>query len=268
MNNSNQEPAGVSSGDASAHVRSIEKTLAVIEAFSAERAALTLSEVARLTGMTRASARRILLTLEHLGYVGLDGRLFSLRPRILKLGYAYLSTLPLRELALDGMRELVRRFEESCSLAVIERGDIIYVARIPTSRIMTITLAVGARLPAYCTSLGRVLLAGLPEPELEAYLADLDPERLTPYTVTDPAELRARIAAAGRQGWAIVDQEREIGVRSVAVPIAGPAGDVVAAMNVSVHASRVELDRLEREFLPALRQVADDLSGALRAASA
>ena len=251
-----------------AHVRSIEKALAVIECFTAERPALTLSEVANLTAMTRASARRILLTLEHLGYVGLDGRRFHLRPSILRLGYAYLSTLSLRELARDGMEGLVRRFEESCSLAVLDETEIVYVARISTPRIMTVTLSVGARLPAYCTSLGRALIAGLPEAEISAYLDRLEPERLTPYTVTDKAELRARIDAVARQGWAIVDQEREIGVRSVAVPIVGPGGAVVAAMNMSVHASRVDLVRLEQEFAPALAAVADDVGAALRAAVA
>ena len=191
------------------YVQSLERGLAVIRAFGAESPELRLSDVARATGLTRAAARRFLLTLVKLGYVRQDGNFFSLRPRVLELGYAYLSVLSLPEVAQPHMEALVGEVNESSSIAVLDDLDIVYVARVPTQRIMTITIAVGTRLPAYATSMGRVLLAGLPSEALEECLERVEIEPLTPMTVPDPDALRDRIERVRNAGWAAVDQELE-----------------------------------------------------------
>ncbi|HEX2103710.1 MAG TPA: IclR family transcriptional regulator C-terminal domain-containing protein [Solirubrobacteraceae bacterium] len=238
-------------------MQSLERGLAVIRAFDAEHRHLTLSEVARATGLTRAAARRFLLTLVELGYVHVDGGRFSLRPRVLELGFAYLSSLSLPEVAQPYMEELVATINESSSISVLDDTDIVYVARVPTRRIMSITLAVGTRLPAYATSMGRVLLAALPDAELEERLARIEIRPLTKRTVTDRDALRRVLEVVRRQGYAVVDQELEEGLRSGAVPIRDASGAVVAALNVSVHASRTSMQALRTEFLrPALRAAA------------
>ena len=246
-------------------VQSLERGLAVIRAFDAEHRELALSEVARLTGLTRAAARRFLLTLVKLGYVNLSQGRFSLRPRVLELGYAYLSSLTLPEVALPHMEQLVAKVNESCSISVLDDIDVVYVARVPTRRIMSITLAVGTRLPAFVTSMGRVLLAGLPDEELEERLARIEVTQLTSRTVTDKDALRVILAGVRRQGYAATDQELEEGLRSLAVPLRSASGAVSAALNVSVHASRASMASLRREFLPlALRTAAaieEDLRG-------
>jgi IclR family transcriptional regulator, pca regulon regulatory protein len=245
-------------------VQSLERGLAVIRAFDAEHRDLTLSEVARVTGLTRAAARRFLLTLVELGYVHAAGGRFSLRPRVLELGFAYLSSLSLPEVAQPHMEELVAEINESSSISVLDDTDIVYVARVPTRRIMSITLAVGTRLPAYATSMGRVLLAALPDAELEERLARIDMRPLTKRTVTDRDELRRILEGVRRQGHAVVDQELEEGLRSGAVPIRDASGQVAAALNVSVHASRTSMQALRTEFLrPALR-AAEGIEAELR----
>lgn len=241
-------------------LQSLERGLAVLGIFSRERPALTLSEIARLTGTTRATARRILLTFEKLGHVRCDGRLFSLTPRVLTLGWAYLSSLNFSEFAQPLMEELVGKTNESSSAATLDVPDIVYVARVPTRRIMTIALGVGSRLPAYATSMGRVLLADLPEDELDRYLADNAFERLTERTLTDPAELRAELSKVNEQGWAFVDQELEIGLRSIAAPIKRADGRVVVAVNVSAAAPRVTVEEFRERLLPALLQTAEAIS--------
>ena len=222
----------------------------MIRAFDAEHRELALSEVARSTGLTRAAARRFLLTLVKLGYVNFSQGRFSLRPRVLELGYAYLSSLSLPEVALPHMERLVAQVNESCSISVLDDIDVVYVARVPTRRIMSITLAVGTRLPAFVTSMGRVLLAGLAEAELEERLARIELTPLTARTVTDKDALREIIATVRRQGYAATDQELEEGLRSLAVPLRGASGTVTAALNVSVHASRASMAAMRREFLP------------------
>jgi IclR family pca regulon transcriptional regulator len=243
-------------------LQSLERGIAVIQVFSRERPALTLSEVARLCGITRATARRILLTLEDLGHVRSDGRLFSLTPRVLTLGWAYLSSLNLWETAQPLMEELTRRTNESCSAATLDLPDVVYVARVPTHRIMTIALGIGTRLPAHCTSMGRVLLAALPEAELEAFLARTPLEAYTPRTVTAPERLRRTLATVRQQGWALVDQELEIGLRSIAAPLRVD-GRTIAAVNVSAAAPRVPLEQLRGEFLPELLQTVEMIATAL-----
>jgi IclR family transcriptional regulator, pca regulon regulatory protein len=246
-------------------VQSLERGLAVIRAFDSEHRDLALSEVARSTGLTRAAARRFLLTLVKLGYVNLSQGRFSLRPRVLELGYAYLSSLSLPEVALPHMESLVAQVNESCSISVLDDTDIVYVARVPTRRIMSITLAVGTRLPAFVTSMGRVLLGGLADDELAERLARIEITPLTTRTVKDMDSLRTTLAAVRRQGYAATDQELEEGLRSLAVPLRGPSGTVTAALNLSVHASRTTMAVLRRDFLPlALRTAAaieDDLRG-------
>lgn len=244
-------------------VQSLERGLAVIRAFDAEHPRLTLSEVARATGLTRAAARRFLLTLVQLGYVRAEGREFSLRPRVLELGYAYLSGLTMTEVVQPHLEALVARVNESSSVSVLDGQDVVYVARVPTKRIMGVVIAVGTRFPAYATSMGRVLLAGLPEPELEDHLRELTLEQLTPWTVTDQQELRAALDDVREQGYAVVDQELEQGLRSAAAPLRNPDGTVTAALNVSVHASRASMEQLVAELVPPLldtaRQVEQDL---------
>jgi IclR family transcriptional regulator, pca regulon regulatory protein len=231
-------------------VQSLERGLAVIRAFDAEHRELALSEVARSTGLTRAAARRFLLTLVKLGYVNFSQGRFSLRPRVLELGYAYLSSLSLPEVALPHMEKLVAQVNESCSISVLDDTEVVYVARVPTRRIMSITLAVGTRLPAFATSMGRVLLAGLSDEELEERLGRIEIVPLTARTVKDEDSLRTILANVRRQGYAATDQELEEGLRSLAVPLRNSSGTVTAALNVSVHASRASMAALRREFLP------------------
>ncbi len=247
-------------------LRSLERGLAVIQVFSHEHPALTLSDVARLTGMTRATCRRILLTLQKLGHVRSDGRLFSLTPRVMTLGWAYLSSLNLSELAQPLMEDLGERMRESCSMATLDLPDVVYVARVPTRRIMTITLGVGARLPAHATSMGRVLLAALTDDELEQFLAESSLERFTERTITAPDELRAAVARAREQGWALVDEELEVGLRSIAAPITRALCGTIAAVNVSAATHRVSVEEFHARFLPALLETAALISAGAGAA--
>jgi len=248
-------------------VQSLERGLAVIRAFDNEHPDLTLSDVARVTGLTRAAARRFLLTLVDLGYVRTDGRLFALRPRVLELGYSYLSSLGLPEVALPHMEALVARVHESSSLCVLDGDEIAYVARVPTRRIMTVAITVGTRFPAYATSMGRVLLAALPPAALDAHLEAIELHKLTPRTITGLDKLRAALARVTASGYALVDQELEIGLRSIAVPVR-VRGRVVAALNVSMHASRGSSEAARRELLPPLREAAEAIEADLAAAPA
>jgi IclR family transcriptional regulator, pca regulon regulatory protein len=204
--------------------------------------------VAEATALTRASARRFLLTLAELGYVREDGRRFGLTARVLELGYAYLSALSLPDVAQPHLEALVAEVHESSSVSVLDGADIVYVARVPTRSIMRIALSVGTRLPASVTSMGRVLLAGAPPSALDAALAAGPPAR---------KDLSGEVERARRQGWALVDQELERGLRSIAAPVRDRAGAVVAAVNVSTHASRTTLDAMRRELLPPLLRTAD-----------
>jgi IclR family pca regulon transcriptional regulator len=235
----------------------------VIRCFSSERPSLTLSEVAERTGLTRAAARRFLLTLQELGYVGSTGRQFSLRPRVLALGYAYLSSFSVAQIAQPHLEDLAEELHESCSVSVLDGDDIVYVARASANRIMTIALTVGTRLPPYPTSMGRVLLASLPEEELDAHLRRTQLRKLTERTVVDETELRQILAKVAAQGWAAVDQELEAGVRSIAVPIRDSSGRVVAAINASAHAARVQMRTLEKQFLPRLLDAAQQIDAEL-----
>jgi IclR family transcriptional regulator, pca regulon regulatory protein len=249
-------------------VQSLDRGLAVIRAFGPGRERLSLSDVARETGLTRAAARRFLLTLVRLGYVRSDGREFSLRPRVLELGYAYLSGLAMPEIASPHLEELVARVRESSSISVLDGDHIVYVARVPTKRIMTVAISVGTRFPAHATSMGRVLLAGMSHDDLERYLAEPDFESFTGRTVTDPDRLREIVRDVGRQGYAIVDQELEEGLRAIAAPIHGAGDAVIAAINLSAHASRVSMAAMRAELLPAMLETARRIEADLRSQGA
>jgi IclR family transcriptional regulator, pca regulon regulatory protein len=241
-------------------VQSLERGLSVIQAFSDERPTMTLAEVARSTGLTRATARRVLYTLCTLGYASTDGKRFRLTPRILDIGYAYLSSLDLTGIAQAEMELLVERTHESSSAAVLDGTEIVYVVRVPTKRIMTISLGLGSRLPAYAASMGRVLLADLTPDQLDEYLSVAKLEPLTDHTITDPAVLRDELDKVRRQGWALVDQELEEGIRSVAAPLRDRTGRAVAALNVSSHAGRIDLATLRGQFLPDLVETASRIT--------
>jgi len=242
------------------YVQSFARGLEVIRSFSADAPRQTLTEVAGRSGLSRAGARRILLTLETLGYVHSDGKLFSLTPRILDLGFAYLSSMPIWNLAEPVMEALVGEVKESCSAAVLDGTDIVYVLRVPTHKIMSISLGVGSRLPAYCTSMGRMLLSALPEPELMKCLQASTPMARTKYTVTDVKELAAKVAQARKQGWCLVNQELEEGLVSMAAPITNRAGQTVAALNISGQANRTSAKAMQESMLPQLLAAAQTIS--------
>ncbi len=249
---------GPAPGDS--YVQSFARGLEVIRSFSAQSPRQTLSEVAARSGLTRAGARRILLTLQTLGYVDSDGKHFSLTPRILDLGFAYLSSMPIWNLAEPVMEGLVEEVRESCSAAVLDGTDIVYVLRVSTHKIMSITLGVGSRLPAYCTSMGRVLLAALPDEEAMACLKASQPEALTRHTVTDLDALRQKLAQTRKQGWCLVNQELEEGLVSMAAPIYDRAGRTVAALNISGQANRTSARAMQDSMLQPLLNAAQTIS--------
>jgi IclR family pca regulon transcriptional regulator len=242
------------------YVQSFARGLDVIRSFSAAAPKQTLSDVAARSGLTRAGARRILLTLQSLGYVRTDGKHYALTPRILDLGFAYLSSMPIWNLAEPVMQRLVDEVKESCSAAVLDGADIVYVLRVPTRKIMSIGLGVGSRLPASCTSMGRMLLAALPDAEVEALLKADPPAALTRYTVTEPDAVLAKVRQARRQGWCLVNQELEEGLVSLAAPIVNRAGETIAALNISGQANRTPPRQMQEQMLPALLKAAKDVS--------
>ena len=245
-------------------VQSLARGLSIVRAFDREHRALSLSEVALRVGLARAAARRCLLTLQHLGYVGMRGRSFFLLPRILELGYSYLASLDLTDLAQRAMEDLSRRTGQSSSMAVLDAHDIVYVVRVPARRIMSIALNVGARLPAFVTSMGRVVLADLRDDELEQWLAKATLRAYTPHTKATAAALREELARVRQQGHALVAQELEPGLLSIAVPIRGDGGRVVAGLNVSMPYAEGSRQVAQRTFLPALRIAQATIEDAIR----
>ncbi len=238
-------------------VQSLERGLSVIRAFDAEHPKLTLSEVAAATGLSRAAARRFLHTLVHLGYMRVNGGRFSLRPKILELGYSYLSSLTLPEVAMPHLEELVEQVRESSSVSELDGEDVVYIARVPTKRIMRVTISVGTRFPAYATSMGRVLLAAQPDEWIDKYLDSVNLRGLTGHTITSAAELRQELHKIRGRGWALVDQELEEGLRSLAAPVRDGDGKVVAAVNVSTHAGRRSLESILEDLLRPLLATAE-----------
>jgi IclR family pca regulon transcriptional regulator len=246
-------------------VQSLSRGLDVITVFGPERQNMTLSDVARLTGLTRATARRFLLTLVELGYMRTDGKLFSLTPHVLNLGFSYLSGLSITEVAQPHVQDLAAIVHESSSVAVLDDDDIVYVVRVPTKRIMAVAISVGTRFPAYATSMGRVLLAALPPDQLEAYLKRVDLIPLTKFTVNDPERLRRLLDQVRADGFVITDQELEEGLRSTAVPIRDANGTVIAAINLSAQATRVSQEQMKNDMLPHLLETARRIEIDLRA---
>ena len=242
------------------YVQSFARGLQVIRSFSASAPRQTLTEVAQRSELSRAGARRILLTLESLGYVRSEGKLFSLTPRILDLGFAYLSSMPIWDLAEPVMEKLVEQVKESCSAAVLDDTDIVYVLRVPTHKIMSISLGIGSRLPAYCTSMGRMLLSALPQAELMECLERSERTARTKYTAVDVKEIAARIAQVRKQGWSLVNQELEEGLVSMAAPITNRAGQMVAALNISGQANRTSAKVMQETMLPQLLAAAQAIS--------
>ena len=253
--------AQAASGD---FVQSLARGLSVIRAFDAEHAELTLSDVARRAGITRAAARRFLLTLESLGYVASDARAFRLTPRVLELGFSYLSSLSLPDIVQPHLEALSREVDESVSAAVLDGADVVYVARVPTRRIMSVRITIGTRFPAFATSLGRVLLAGLPDGAADAALAASDLPHLTDRTLTDRSALHDELVRVREQGWSLVDGELEPGLRSIAAPLHGRDGRVVAALNVSTSATRDSVEHVRDAYLSPLLRTAAAIDAELR----
>lgn len=245
-------------------IASLAKGLRVIECFRAERPRLAITEVAEMTGLDRATARRCLLTLHELGYADYDGKFFTLTPRVLRLGMGALASMALPQLVQPWLDQLSEQIGQSCSVAVLDEAEIVYVARAAQRRVMTIGLMPGSRLPAHCTSMGRVLLAALPEAEARALLDRSDLAPRTPFSLATPDEIMARLAQVRAEGHAVIDQEVELGLRSLAVPLLDARGRVVAALNTGVAAVQAASEELPRLYLPAMLRVQEALRRVLR----
>ncbi len=239
---------------------SLARGLAVVKAFSDQRRAMTIAQISHKTGIPRAAVRRCLYTLKQLGYAESEANNFYLKPKILSLGYSYLSSTPLTIAAQPCLNQLSRTLNESCSLAVLEDDEVLYISRSQTSRVLSVALNAGSRLPAYCTSLGRVLLASLPEAELDGYFSRAKLVAFTDRTEISEARLREIIADVRRKGYAVVEEELEIGLRSIAVPVRGASGATMAALNIGAQATRVPRTQVEQSFLPALLNAASELA--------
>jgi IclR family pca regulon transcriptional regulator len=244
---------------------SLARGLAVIQAFSQRQCELTVSQISTKTGFSRAAVRRCLYTLSKLGFAASDdGRHFHLCPRVLALGHSYISSMPLAAMAQPILENVSHILHESCSIATLDRTDIVYIARANVTRIMSIDLVVGSRLPAFCTSMGRILMADLPAEKLDEFLTRVEFKRYTERTVANAEKLRQILRLVQRNGYAIVDQELESGLRSMAVPIRDSVGRVVAALNVGAHAQRVSIQDLQVRFLPHLNAAAQELSNIVK----
>jgi IclR family pca regulon transcriptional regulator len=247
---------GLAGGEADPDfVRALARGLSVLECFDAQHGAMTLAEIAGRIELTRGSTRRLLLTLEHLGFIGSDGARFFPRSRVLKLGFGYLSGLPVWVAARTYLAEIEQQTNESCSVAVLDGSDIVYVARQPAKRLINDYIPIGTRFPAHSTSMGKVLYAGLPDETLASLFSKRKLPRLTPKTITDPAKMRREIARTRERGFAINDEEIEVGLRSIAVPILDKTDAVCAAINISAPAARVSVEQL-RDWLPVLQRAA------------
>jgi IclR family pca regulon transcriptional regulator len=244
-------------------VQSLARGLLVLRTFSAEHPSLTLADAAQLTGLSRATVRRSLHTLQKLGYVITNGRQFELTPRVLDFGYAYLSSAQIGDIAQPFMESLSDQINESVSVAVLDEYDIVYVARMPTKRIMRIGLALGSRLPALVTSMGRMIVADLPPDEQKIFVKSAPLPKMTNKTLTNKEDLQKALAKIHQQGWVLLDQELEDGVRSIAAPIHDKSGRTIAAINVGTQTGRVSMKQLSEEFLPLLVKTAAEISSAM-----
>jgi IclR family pca regulon transcriptional regulator len=240
------------------------KGLKIIEAFGETVQRLTIAEAAKLTGLDRATARRCLLTLADLGYADYDGKFFSLTPRILRLGHAYLSTTPLPLLVQPYLDQLAEKVGQSASVSVLDGTDILYVARASHKRIISINLTTGSRLPAYCVSMGRVLLAALPDPEILSILSRSTLKQNTAHTKTDIDMLMSELHVVASRGFAVIDQELELGLCSIAVPVLNSKGKTIAALNIGAPAAQVAADDMQHHYLAALQETQKALMAVLR----
>lgn len=245
-------------------VNALARGLDVLRAFGPNASVLTLSEVAQRTGLTRGTTRRLLLTLTALGYVQVDRRHFRLAPKVIDLAYAYLSTTDMWNVIQPVIERVAAQVEESVSVAVLDGADVVYVAHVPTRRILSINVGVGTRLPAYASSMGRVHLAALSPRELDAFFARADLKPITRRTVTEEAKLRAILSEVAQQGYALVDQELEDGLRAIAVPVRNASGAVVGALASSSHSNRVSCAEMRRRILPVLIEAAEETRTALK----
>ncbi|MBV8470344.1 MAG: helix-turn-helix domain-containing protein [Burkholderiaceae bacterium] len=235
-------------------VAGLEKGLSVIESFDQERPRLTISEVANRTGLTRAAARRYLLTLNHLGFVSQERKMFALTPKVLRLGQSYMHSARLPRIVEPELHKLAYALKEASSAGVLDGNDVICIAATSAGRVVSHTLQPGTRVAAHCSANGRVLLAAKPQHEIDAWIARQELTSMTPHTITHPERLRIEIARARSLGYACVDQEIEMGLRSLAIPLRNYRGDIVAAMSISVHASRMSMDEIVEHCLPPLLQ--------------
>ncbi|SFI13394.1 transcriptional regulator, IclR family [Collimonas sp. OK307] len=244
-------------------IAGLEKGLQVIEAFDQERSRLTIAEVAERTGLTRAAARRYLITLTHLGYMRHENKLFSLTPMVLRLGQSYLHSARLPRVVQPLLYRLAYALGEAASVGVLDHDQLVCVAAVSAGQLVSATLQPGTRVPAYCTANGRMLLASLAPQQVEAFLARAQPEQITEHTIVNKERLALEIARAASRGYALVDQELELGLCTIAVPLKNFRGEVVAAMNISVHAGRMPVDLMVERCLPAMIKIQVELNALL-----
>ena len=259
----NTNKSSIIEADSKDYVTSLERGLSVIRCFDKDRCKLSLTEVAKHTNLARATARRFLHTLHALGYVETDGKLFWLSPKVLNLGFAYLSSQPLIELIQPYIREVSDKTCESCSVSVLDLPDIVYIARSLTQQIMSVSLHIGARLSAISTSMGRVLLAGMTDVEIENFIKSNSVEKYTKHTLTEYTSILDEVMLARKQGYSVVNQELEIGLCSVSVPILNRAGKALAAINISSQTQKMDKKRLREELIPNLQAAAKKISEVL-----
>ncbi|MBZ7926743.1 IclR family transcriptional regulator [Ensifer adhaerens] len=245
-------------------VSGFARGLTVIEAFDETRPKLSIAEASKITGLDRATVRRSLLTLSELGYADYDGKFFALTPKILRLGHAYLSATPLPTIIQPYLDQLSDRAGQSASASVLDGAEIVYIARASQKRVMSINLTTGSRLPAYCASMGRVWLAALPEQEAREILSRSNLKANTPYTKTDPEDLMAEFRRVRDQGYALIDQELELGLCSIAVPLENDRGRIVAALNIGAPAAHVAAAEMVERYLPLLKETQAALRVVLR----
>ena len=248
------EPVAVARPATRDLIAGLEKGLAVIAIFDSERRRLTMSEVAALCGLTRAAARRYLLTLEHLGFVTRERKSYALTAKVLRLGQSYMQSARLPRIVEPELHRLAHTVKEASSAGVLDGDDVICIAATMAGRLVSPTLQPGTRVPAHCTANGRVLVAGLAPAEAEAWIARQTLKPLTPHTIVDPARLREEITRTRERGWCAVDQELEIGLRTLSVPLKNHAGETLVAMNISVQAERAAMDTFVTRCLPWLQQ--------------
>ena len=253
-------------------VQSFARGLSIVTCFDADHPVMTLSQISERVELSRASTRRFLLTLENLGYVSLKGRNFQLTAKVLDLGYGYLSSLSLPEIAQPHLEVLASRVHESASASVLDGTDIVYIARVPIRRIMSVKINIGTRMPAHATSMGRVLLSGLSTPDLKTLVAKFEMLKYTSNTITSKSVLLQEINKVKNQGWSISDQELEFGLRSIAVPILNKSQEIVASINISTTVQNSTLESMEATFLPELKitaqRISDDLTNSRTLSSA